>query len=63
MNSQEMQMQSLEIIQSLIKSGASLQESMVILAMTLAATFRGDGLSQHEAINRFTTIVKNVYEK
>jgi hypothetical protein len=57
----ELQAESIRIIMQFAKSGLDKGEGMVILAMTLATLFRTDGVSQHEAINRFTTIVKNVY--
>jgi hypothetical protein len=52
---------SIDIIAKFAKDGLSKGEGMVVLAMTLAITFRDDGVSQHEAVNRFVTIVKNVY--
>ena len=52
---------SIGIVAQLAKDGLNKAEGMVVLAMTLAITFRDSGVSQHEAINRFTTIVKNVY--
>jgi hypothetical protein len=30
--------------------------------MTLAVAFKTDDVSQHEAINRFTTIVHKIYQ-
>lgn len=52
---------SIDIVAQLAKGGLNKAEGMVVLAMTLAITFRDNDVSQHEAINRFTTIVKNVY--
>lgn len=61
MTEKEMQLESMDIAKRFAERNVTGGEGMVILAMTLATTFRVNGVSQHEAINRFTTIVKNVY--
>lgn len=61
MTEKEMQLESMDIARRFAEKNVSNGEGMVILAMSLATAFRVNGVSQHEAINRFTTIVKNVY--
>ena len=58
---EELQAESIKIIMQFAKADLEKGEGMVVLAMTLATLFKTDGISQHEAINRFTTIVKSVY--
>lgn len=62
MTESEMRDESIRILMRFRDIEAEKGEGMVILAMTLATTFRQNGVSQHEAISRFTTIVKNVYK-
>lgn len=62
MTKDEMKEQSLNIVRQFMANNVSQSEGMVILAMTLAATFEQGGVSQHEAISRFTTIVRHVYQ-
>lgn len=61
MTEKEMQLESMDIAKRFAEKDATSGEGMLILAMTLATTFRVNGVSQHEAINRFTTIAKKVY--
>jgi hypothetical protein len=61
MTNEEMKLESMKIAMQFAEKGVTQSEGMVILAMSLATTFKVNGVSQHEAINRFTTIVKNVY--
>lgn len=61
MTGKEMQLESIRIISRFQEEKIEKGAGMVILAMTLAITFKEDGVPPHEAINRFTTIVKNVY--
>jgi hypothetical protein len=61
-NTEEMKQQSLSIVRQFMANNVSQSEGMVILAMTLAGTFKQNKVSQHEAISRFTTIVKHVYQ-
>jgi hypothetical protein len=61
MTEKEMQMESVHIVTRFMEKNVTNAEGMVILAMSLATTFKVNGVSQHEAINRFTTIVKEVY--
>ena len=63
MKFQEMQAESVNIVKRFQEMNATASEGMVILAMTLAAGFKADGVSRHEAINRFTTIVNKVYQE
>ena len=58
---EELQAESIKIIMQFAKADLEKGEGMVVFAMTLATLFKTDGISQHEAINRFTTIVKSVY--
>jgi len=61
MTEKEMQMESVHIVTRFMEKNVTNGEGMVILAMSLATTFRVNGVSQHEAIDRFTIIVKKVY--
>lgn len=63
MTTDEMKMESMRILSRFHDIKAESGEGMVILAMTLATTFKQHGVSQHEAISRFTTIVRDVYKK
>lgn len=58
---EELQAESIKIVKGFDEAKLEKGEGMVILAMTLAVVFKSNGVSQHEAINRFATIVKNVY--
>lgn len=58
---EELQAESTKIILRFAEAGLDKGEGMVVLAMTLAIVFKSNGVSQHEAINRFATIAKNVY--
>ena len=62
MTKDEMKAQSLSIVRQFMANDVSQTEGMVILAITLATVFMENKVSQHEAINRFTTIVRNVYQ-
>jgi hypothetical protein len=62
MKFQEMQAESINIIRRFKEMDATPHEGMVILAITLAVAFKTDDVSQHEAINRFTTIVHKIYQ-
>lgn len=53
--------ESTKIVKGFDEAKLTKGEGMVVLAMTLAVVFKSNGVSQHEAINRFATIVKNVY--
>jgi hypothetical protein len=63
MTTDEMKLESVRILTRFHDMEVESGEGMFILAMTLATTFRQHGVSQHEAINRFTTIVRNVYKE
>lgn len=62
MTHQEMQQESMKIVMQFNEAGATQEEGMVILAMTLAIVFRTNKVSQHEAISRFTTVVRQIYQ-
>ena len=61
MTSEQMKSESIRIVQRFAEQEVSNGEGMVILAMTLAQTFKTNGVSKFEAINRFVTIVNQVY--
>ena len=62
MTANKLRLESIKIIKQFSDAKLERGEGMVVLAMTLAVLFREDGVSQHEAVNRFVTIVKNVYQ-
>lgn len=62
MTKDEMKEQSLDIVRQFLNNNVSPSEGMLILSMTLATIFRENEVSQHEAISRFTTIVRHVYQ-
>lgn len=57
----ELQMKGMSLAMDFAQEGFEPAEAMVVLAMSLAAIFKTSGVSQHEAINRFTTVIKKVY--
>jgi hypothetical protein len=61
MTPEQMKSESIRIVQRFEDRKVSNGEGMVILAMTLAQTFKTNGVSKFEAINRFVTIVNQVY--
>ena len=61
MTPEEMKIESIRIIRRFAEKDVTNGEGMVILAMTLAHTFKTNKVSQFEAINRFATIANNVY--
>lgn len=61
MTPEQMKSESIRIVQRFGDRKVSNGEGMVILAMTLAQTFKTNGVSKFEAINRFVTIVNQVY--
>jgi len=62
MTEEEMRDESMRILMRFHDIKADSGEGMVILAMALAVTFKEFGVSQHEAISRFTTIVRDIYK-
>lgn len=54
---------SLEISKLIMNSGLSTMEGKVVLARTLAVAFRAEGIGRHEAITRFTEVIKLVYDE
>jgi len=61
MTPEQMKSESIRIVQRFEEGNVSNGEGMVILAITLAQTFKTNGVSKFEAINRFVTIVNQVY--
>jgi len=61
MTHEEMKNESIQIVRRFAEQEVSNGEGMVILAMTLAQIFKTNGVSKFEAINRFITIVNQVY--
>jgi len=60
---QEMKEMGETIAQQFHDGGFTVGEGTFILAMDLAIAFEQQGLSQHEAINRFTSVVKDIYNQ
>jgi|LakMenEpi02Jun12_1017388.scaffolds.fasta_scaffold31250_2 hypothetical protein len=61
MTPEEMKNEGIRIVKRFAEQEVSNGEGMVILAMTLAYTFKTNKVSKFEAINRFATIANNVY--
>jgi hypothetical protein len=61
MTPEQMKSESIRIVQRFEEGNVSNGEGMVILAITLAQTFKTNGVSKFEAINRFVTIVNQIY--
>jgi hypothetical protein len=61
MTAEQMKQESIRIVRRFDQMKVSDGEGMVILAMTLAQTFKTNGVSKFEAINRFVTIANQVY--
>jgi hypothetical protein len=61
MTEDEMKAESVRILTRFYEQKVDRGDGMVILAMTLATTFKTNKVSAFEAINRFATIVKHVY--
>jgi hypothetical protein len=61
MTPEEMKNEGIRIVRRFAEKDVTQSEGMVILAMTLAHTFKTSKISQFEAINRFATIANNVY--
>jgi hypothetical protein len=54
---------SLEVSKLIMDTGLSTMQGKVVLARTLAVAFRAEGIGRHEAITRFTEVVKLVYDE
>ena len=61
MTAEQMKQEGIRIVRRFDQMKVSDGEGMVILAMTLAQTFKTNGVSKFEAINRFATIANQVY--
>ena len=54
---------SLQVSKLIMDTGLSTMQGKVVLARTLAVAFRAEGIGRHEAITRFTEVVKLVYDE
>lgn len=54
---------SLGVSKLIMDTGLSAMQGKVVLARTLAVAFRAEGIGRHEAITRFTEVVKLVYDE
>ena len=54
---------SLEITVSLVNSGLTPQEAMVVLGQTLAVAFKAAGVSKLQAVHRFSQLANIVYDE
>lgn len=54
---------SLEITVSLVNSGLTPQEAMVVLGQTLAVAFKAGGISKLQAVHRFSQLANIVYDE
>jgi hypothetical protein len=61
MTPEEMKNEGIRIVRRFAEQKVSNGEGMVILAMTLAQTFKTNEVSKFEAVNRFITIANQVY--
>jgi hypothetical protein len=60
--SKQMLLTSAEILKVCKANDLTIHEAMVTLGMTLAAGFRGDGLTKHQAVSRFAEVISIVYK-
>ncbi len=57
------QKMSLEITMTLISSGLTPPQAMVVLGQTLAVAFKTEGVSKLRAVRRFSQLVNLVYDE
>ncbi len=63
MSAEKMEEIARSIVVDLMESGLSPHEGMLVLARTLAVSFRVERISREEAIQRFTQVVDAVYNE
>jgi len=63
MSAEKMEEMATSIVVDLMQSGLSPHEGMMVLARTLAVSFRVERISREEAVQRFTQVVDAVYNE
>jgi hypothetical protein len=63
MSAEKMEEMARSIVVDLMQSGLSPHEGMLVLARTLAVSFRVERISREEAIQRFTQVVDAAYNE
>ncbi len=63
MSAEKMEEMARSIVVDLMESGLSPHEGMLVLARTLAVSFRVERISREEAIQRFTQVVDAAYNE
>jgi hypothetical protein len=63
MSAEKMEEVAKSMVMDLMQSGLSPHEGMLVLARTLAVSFRVERISREEAIQRFTQVVDSVYNE
>jgi hypothetical protein len=63
MSAEKMEEMAKSIVMDLMQSGLSPHEGMMVLARTLAVSFRVERISREEAVQRFTQVVDAVYNE
>lgn len=63
LTTEDLQQASLKIVHGFIEDGFTPTEAMFVVAMTLASMFKSQGLSMAVALDRYVSVLTEVYEK